>query len=1103
MSTTVLSEMVSLTNAQQRVWFMQQLHPQSCLMNIGLILKLVNPVEDGLLREAVHCFIRENESVLLAVPAQTQRQEDQVFIPQQLPLQGAAPDLDVHDFRETADPAGEARAWIARDMQELFDMESGVLTRFAMVQLASGQTWLYIKAHHMGADGAALTYAGREIAVIYQKLSQGEYVPLAAKPAFAGAAERERDYLASGRYEQDARFWEEQFASLSEPLFSVPERSGVSLQSGRWETVIDPGLRSRIDGFCRDNAVTPYHFFLAAAYIWLYRLTGQRDITIGSITSNRTHPEDKTTYGMFANTLAVRRGLDPDVSFAEHCAAVSRQYARMLRHQKYPFNHLVAKLRQRHPELLKIYQVGMEFQAMDSASGGELPYELEPLFSGMIDEELVVHVKDYRAGHTYGLVLEYKLATFEEDVIADWGGRFIRLIEAAAAEPELLLSELPLLSAEEKQRILAGFNPSQEEHSAERTVIGLFREQARCKPDAPAVECGGERMTYLEVAERSEQLARRLLDDGLEPEDVVALLLPRGAGLIPAMLAVMTAGGAYLPIDPDYPEERIRYMIRDSGAELLLSDEVTLQRLAPSGGAGLAEGIRMVTLEEAYSQPNVRMDAVLPEPLPESLAYVIYTSGTSGKPKGVEIEHRGLAHLIGAQGRLMRLSAETRMLQFASSSFDASVAEIFPILCHGGTLVIEPREALLPGEPLLRLIRDRRVNTACLTPSVLAQMAMEPGWQRYVDGLHTVVSAGEACPAEVAAAWGQGRRLINGYGPTEASVWATYQEYVEGEPLHIGRPLGNTQLFLLDENRQPVPPGVTGELYIGGPALARGYRRRPELTAERFMLIDLGMGGSELVRAYRTGDRARYRPDGCFEYAGRLDQQVKIRGHRVELEEIEAVLHAHPLVLQACVLLLEQKNGAGVSLAAYLVPAGSQKPDPDALRSWLGDRLPRYMVPHPIRLVEELPLTASGKVDRERLKTMPLAEIQLQERDVFYDDAYQSALAEIWMEALGTAAYMPTDNFFDQGGDSFRLLHVHRRIRQKWGITLPVPDLFRYPTLMSLAHHLADWNKGAAPIQVTREAGGPGERHTAVKEQSANRKAEMERQKRLRRKGKE
>ncbi|WP_426445770.1 non-ribosomal peptide synthetase [Paenibacillus sp. S-38] len=1097
MNTTVSPEMYSLTNAQQRVWFMQQLHSHSSLMNIGLLLKLRAPVQTGLLEQAILLFIRENESLRLVLTPQHSG-DPRRYTPRQYLQHALTPCIPVLDYQKESDPAEAARAWAAGDLRLLFNLDDGFLTRFTILRIAPSETWLYIKAHHIHADGAALTYAGREIARIYLELSQGADIPSEEKPVYTDAVERERSYLESGRYELDARFWEEQFEGQPEPLFPVPEWSGTSLQSGRWETVIGPGLRSQIDRFCSDAGITAYHFFLAAAYVWLYRLTGRRDLTLGGITSNRTHPADKATYGMFANTLAIRHRSEPGSSFMEHCRSVSRQYTRLLRHQKYPFNHLVAKLREKHPNLGKVYQVGIEFQMMDSGEEEGIPFDLEPLFSGMLDEELVVHIKDYGAQQSYGVILEYKLATFEQEQIKDWGGRFMRLLEAAAAYPSLRLAELPVLSAEERRRILVDFNASPDESSADDTVIGLFREQVRRTPDAAAVEWGGACVTYRELAERSELLAGVLRHHGLKPEDTAALLLPRGVQLISAMLAVMTAGGAYLSVDPDYPEDRIRYMLQDSGARLLISDEATVERLASDGMHAWGEGTRILTLEGMLSGMEACQGSLLPEPPAGSLAYLIYTSGTTGQPKGVEIEHRGLAHLIGAEGRVMGLSGSTRMLQFASSSFDASVAEIFPVLCHGGTLVVEPREALLPGEPLLRLIRDSKVNTACLTPSVLTQLAMEPDWQEYAAGLHTVVTAGEACPDELAAAWGEGRRLINGYGPTEASVWATYQEYEEERPFPIGRPFGRSQIYLLDENLQPVPPGITGELYIGGPALARGYRNRPELTAGRFIQLELGEGFSGPVRAYRTGDRARYSPDGCIEYCGRTDHQVKLRGHRVELEEVEAVLEAHPHVVQACVTVTREEPGGGEVLSAYIVGGGSPKPDTEVLREWLRERLPRYMVPHRLRFLSELPLTASGKVDRARL-SVHTGEEKPPEEAAPFDDEFQSALAEIWREALGCSSLRLTDNFFDRGGDSFRLLHLHRRVREKWGFSLSVPDLFRYPTIQSLALHLAVLKNGAAPVE---EAPERRENLTAPG-LTVTRKAEMERQKRLRRKGRE
>ncbi|KJB85240.1 hypothetical protein AZ66_25880 [Paenibacillus sp. E194] len=1105
-----LTDTYPLTNAQQRIWFMQQMYPESSLMNIGISIKFLSPVQPDLLKQAILRFISENNSTRLLL---TTSHADCRGYPRQFVAQTASPHVRMIDVRSEPDPVHNARNWIQANLRKLFEWEKEPLVQFSVLQISSSELWLHLKAHHVIADGAALIYAGRDIIDLYLNFSKGLNRPFQNRPTYLEAAVRETDYIASERYAQDSRYWQEHFQTVTEPVFARTKSVHSCSESGRWETVIEGEWRERVERFCNETGISPYLCFLTAMYAYLYRMTGKRENTIGNITGNRTHPRDKATFGMFANTIAFRYEIDPMQGFADCCRVLAREYARMLRHQKYPFQHLVSRIRERNPDVVRLFDIGIEYQTMDGGVEEHIRYETEPHFSGYIEEEVIVHIKDFGELKQYRVELEYKRSLFEDSEMNDWGGRFIRMLEEAISNPIMPIANWPLLTDAERHQILIEFNDSDRDYRIDETVVELFREQVQRSPEAVALEFGEEHITYRELANESAQLAMSLQRQGIERESIVALMLPRGIDLIVGMMAVLTAGGAYLPIDPYYPEERIRYMLQDSGACVVLTHDTIVSSMsfvgdfAPSlihigsrektrileGGLMADTELSVLPIPKPDVKADLNVDPVL-APSSADLAYIIYTSGSTGQPKGVLIEHRSLSNLILAIGELLELSERTRMLQFASCSFDASVAEIFPVLCHGGTLVLETREVLQPGESLLNCMRSSEVNTAILSPSLLALLSHFPNASNSLPMLATLVTAGEACPPDVAVEWGEGRKLINGYGPSEAAVWVTYSVFTGRVPLDIGRPIGNKKVYILDENKKPVPIGVTGDIHVGGIGIARGYLNRPEMTTERFIEIDLGLLGSAPARLYRTGDLARYLPDGSIEYVGRADSQVKLRGYRIELEEIEHVLFMHPQVKQAAVIIREDVHTGGTILAAFVLPAGSDELRKEDLRNFMLAKLPRYMVPQQFCLLDRLPLTPSGKVDLRQLRHMKLEESPNSVPLEMPHNKTELILSEIWKDALGSTSVQPDVHFFDLGGDSIRLLYMHGRIREMLDVSITVMDLFRFTTIRMLASYLVE-----KQIHTNREEqSGANLSHKQV---SAYRADAFLRQKRLRGRG--
>ncbi|MCP3776107.1 amino acid adenylation domain-containing protein [Paenibacillus sp. MZ04-78.2] len=1076
-----------LTQAQKRIWFMQKMHPDSGFMNFGLTVQFLTHVSPELLKKAIVQFMLENDSIRLSI---TTSASDDPGMPRQYISPEEPPDISLLDFCNEQAPDQAARLWIDAATRQPYPLEASRLYDFALLRLSDTELWLYLKCHHILGDGTALVQAGADIADLYLCLARGQARDFQKKPSYLEAIDREHAYLESDRYAQDRQYWDEKFRTLPEPLSLARTGNPTgSLESGRYGFAIDGSRRERVDAFCREAGVNPSVFFLALFYAYLYRMTGQRDIVLASITGNRTSPRDKHTFGMFAGVAAFRYEVDPQHAFTSHCQAFAKAYTRMLRHQKYPYNQLVARTRERHPITGPLYHIGTEFQVMNFRKDDEIGVASEIHFSGSIADELHFHVKDHTNSGLYRLDFEYQRALFGEDEIAAHGERYMNLLDDALSHPERTVADLCLLSEAEARRILTDFNRTERDFGTQRTFAELFAGQVRRTPDAVAVEFGDERLTYRELEQWTRRLAHGLRSRGVAAESVVAVMLPKGPELIAAMIAVLRAGGAYLPIDPDYPAERIAYMLNDSQAPFLMTKGGIGQTVA-----GWRGEVILVEPKEAQGGAVEELrDVHWPFPGEGDLAYIIYTSGSTGQPKGVMIEHRGLGNLIHATKDRLGLSGRTRILQFSSCSFDASVVEIFPVLCSGGTLVADTREAMLPGKPLVELIGKKAVNVFILPASVLAMLSEVPGSAGALRTLETVISGGEPCPAELAAAWSVNRRFINAYGPTEATVWATDRTFDGGRlPPDIGRPIANTQVYVLDENRKPVPVGVAGEMYIGGAGLARGYWNRPGLTAERFVEAELDLPVPGAVRLYRTGDLARYLPDGSLEYIGRADHQVKIRGHRIELEEIETVLGLHPEVRQAVVVVHD--DGSGKRLVAFAIPVadGTDKPQTAELRAYLQERLPAFMVPHFVRVVDRLPLTPSGKADRAALSKLGFEEPAAQSSAAPLNQA-EEVLARIWKETLGLSRVGVQDHFFDLGGDSFRLLRVHQRIREALDDSATVVDLFRFPTIRALAGHL-NRSRGA----VREEVPGSGSRSKSANRMTSQRKEEIERQKRLR-----
>jgi amino acid adenylation domain-containing protein len=760
-----------------------------------------------------------------------------------------------------------------------------------------------------------------------------------------------------------------------------------------------------------------YTILMAGLKICLYKYTDNESMTIGSPMRRQENESLRSD-----NALAILDTVAPNLSFREFLSNVRANLTEAYSNQNYPCRRLVSDL-------------GLS-DDNNKCALFDVALVLKNIHHELPDLKNHLTITFERTSQDITAIIEYESTAFKTETVARLMGHYTLLLGQALENADRPVNSLNLLSADERRQILTEWNDS---HLAfpQRCVHHLFEAIAAESPDAVAVVYKHEHVTYAELNRRANQLAHCLETLGVGPEMVVGICLNPSPELIVAMLAILKAGGAYLPIDPAIPPSRGSYMLADAGARLLLTNHKLLTSLPQSEVQTICLDADQKAIEKCRTQNPATVTEL------NNLAYVIYTSGSTGQPKGVQVEHRGLCNTAQAQVVAFHIEPATRLLQFASIGFDASVSEVFTALVCGATLCLEDRETIYSPQTLVPALQDLGITTVTLPPALLAVTSPDG-----CSGVSTLVAAGESCSAAIVERWSTGRHFINAYGPTEATVCASLWECkqpADGPP-PIGRPLANAKVFLFDRQQQLVPAGVPGELYVGGAGVARGYSNRPDLTAEKFLPDPFSASAG--ARMYRTGDNARYRSDGDIEFLGRLDHQVKIRGYRIELGEVEAVLNDSPAV-QASVVISEKNSGGDARLLAYLIPA-VEIPNVADLRAFLKERLPEYMVPSHFVMLSEFPLNSSGKVDRNRLASMETPKpVSRAEFEAPRTESEQM-LADIWKEVLGISEVGIHDNFFDLGGHSILVAQVASRVTEVMQVDLPVRTLFEAPTVAAL-----------------------------------------------------
>ncbi|MBS0261669.1 MAG: amino acid adenylation domain-containing protein, partial [Planctomycetes bacterium] len=1031
-----------LSFAQERLWFLDQWESRLAAYNIPWVLRLTGPLDSDSLERSLHAVIQRHDTLRTRFTTVDGRPQLRI---------ANDPDwqLTVTDLRHVPSPARDA-LWheqLAAEVARPFDLEHDLPLRARIWQIADHDHVLAVTMHHIASDGWSMGVLTRELGAWYAALVAGAEPDLPDLPIqYTDYAAWQRAVLQGPLLERQLTYWKRQLAgapALLELPTDFPRPARQTYRGAVRELIIESELTAALHRLSRQESASLFMVLLATWQLLLSRYSGQTDIVVGTATAGRNHHDLEGLVGFFVNTLVLRTDLSGQPTCRELLQRVRDVTLDAYAHQDLPFEKLVAEFQPtRDPSHSPLFQVMLTLQNTPTRPLDLAGVQAQPLpcHTQTAKFDLTLAFQE-QAGQLRG-ALEYNTDLFTASTIERLVQYFQILLTAFVADVQQPITDLPWLTAAEQHQLLIEWNDTATVRPAELCLPALFERQVCDRPAELAVVAGAMRLTYRELNARANQLAHCLIEWGVGPEVCVALYIDRSADMLVALLGILKAGAAYIPLDPAYPAARIAAILEDSQPPVLVTQSSLLGTLP-------AHTARTLCLDQANRETFSDQNPA-PRGSADNLAYVIYTSGSTGRPKGVLIEHRALSNFLWSMQRQPGLQSTETLLALTTLSFDIAALELFLPLTVGARVVIADRETATDGQLLQALIRNSGTTVLQATPATW-QLLIDSGWTG--DRRLKLLCGGEALTRKLAdALLPRCGELWNLYGPTETTIWSTVARITpDASSLCIGRPIANTQVYVLDQLGHPVPVGVAGELYIGGTGVARGYLHQPELTAQKF--VPNPFSSTADARCYRTGDLARWRADGTLECLGRTDHQVKLRGFRIELGEIEAVLETHPQISRAVVVLREDRPGDR-RLVAFLLGPTTGTPAPADLRSFLQSRLPDYMLPAVFVPLPEFPLTPNGKVDRRALPDVSVPDQSDSQSDSQYlapRDALEARLAQIWSQLLGLEHVSVTGNFFLLGGHSLLAAQLLARLRDQLGVTLTLRQLFETPTVAGLA----------------------------------------------------
>jgi len=1033
-------EDIPLSFAQTRLWFLAQFDQENSPYHVPIFWEIKGSINLKALEQAIseiinrHEILRTTFSVVNESPVQVINPPYQLTIPV-INLEGETENIKLEKARQLA----------SEELQTPFELSTSPLLRVKLLEINPQFHILLLVIHHIIFDGWSVAIFHQELSTLYRsfRLNQPASLPKLALQ-YADFAHWQRQWLQGEILETQLDYWRQQLKNAP-PLLEFPvdkPRPSVQTYEGSSQSIhLSLTLTQQLKELSQTSGTTLFMTLLTAFTVLLYRYSGQEDIVIGTAIANRNRQELEPLMGFFVNTLALRTNLQSHLTFLELLQQVKDKTLASYDHQDLPFEKLIDELQiERSPSNHPLFQV---FFTLQNESQETL--ELSELTISNFDWENKTTLFDLGLicrETPQGLIaeLEYRTDLFEAKTIQGIAKHLEVLLQGIVDHPQQSINTLPLLT-ESNQKQLEIWNQTDSNYCQDKTLVDLFEKQVNQTPNNIALVFEQTSLTYQELNQKANQLAHYLRENyQIEPDNLIGICTERSLEMVIGLLGVLKAGAAYVPIDYDYPEDRIKFILENSKISLLLTQSFVQDKLSLSHLKSLSQFIDLDRFDyDLFSSHNLKVQSK-----PNDLAYVIYTSGSTGQPKGVMIEHQSIVNLCLNWGKLLDIKPQSRLLQFGSFSFDLSIGEIAANLSHGACLYLAQKETLLPTQTLVNFLETNQITHSFLSPSALSVLP-----QAKLSHLENIAVGGEACSAEVVEKWANQRQFFNCYGPTETTVTATLSLcQANGQEPNIGKPLDNIRAYILDGNQQILPPGIPGELCIAGVCLARGYFNRPDLTAEKFIEVNL-LGKTE--RIYKTGDLAKWGDNGNLKFLGRIDQQVKLRGFRIELGEIEAVLLAHPIVKQAVVNLYETENNQ--QLVAYvtgeLIDDLSQQ-----LKQHLKTHLPDYMIPSQIIRLDEFPLTPNGKIDRQAL---PHPNHESQSLYEAPRNNIEQQLTEIWSLIVECEKISIHDNFFDLGGHSILAIKLLNEIQKNFNQELSLTSLFQNPTIAQLAQQLSQF----------------------------------------------
>lgn len=1038
--------------AQQSMWFLNQLDPSSPLYNGSLAIRASGQLNIAVLGQALNRIVERHDTLRTTFDMvkghEKQIIASDIFIPLQI--------IDLNNLPETHRKA-EVQDLALQEAQKPFDLKKGPLLRVQIVYLDRAECVILITTHHIITDGWSVGILVHELTQLYQTISSGAPLSLSALPIqYADFSMWQREWLSGEELKKQLSYWLQQLGdnlSVLELPTDYPRPPIQTYKGAQQRFRLPADLSDALKAVARQERTTLFMLLLAAFKVLLHRYTGQEDILVGTAIAGRNRSELEGLIGLFVNTLALRSKLSGSSRFQALLSQVHETVLAAYAHQDVPFEKLIEELQpprdMSHTPLVQVMFILQNMPMADLVLSG-LTLSLSPVETKTAKFDLTLSMEETKTGLSG--CLEYNTDLFKAETITRLLGHFQILLAAIVADPGCRLADLPILTKAEEHQLLVQWNKTQQNYVRGKCVHHLFEEQVERTPEAIAVVLNEQHLTYRELNRRANQLAHHLQTLGVAPDVLVGICLERSLETIIGILGVLKAGGGYVPLDPKYPQERLAYILEETQATILLTQEEIIPKLPNCQLHILCLDTQWIHLDTSMDTNPERQHNV------DNLLYVIYTSGSTGKPKGVNLSHRSLFNLV--QWFFQILPQSRRVLQFAPLSFDASFSELLIALGRGSTLFMVTEDLRLEFDNLIKFLHKHRIQMLILPVIVLQRLAEI--CQEKVEllaSLQVIIATGEQLqitpPIVDMFKYLDSCSLHNHYGPSETHVvtsWAMPKD-PGSWPIFptIGQPIANSEIYLLDNHGNPVPIGIAGEIYIGGVQLARGYLFQPSLTAERFIPHLYNKNAGE--RLYRTGDLARYLPDGNIEFLGRIDDQVKVRGYRVELKEIERELRGHPAVGE-CAVVLRTDSPSNKGLVGYVIAKGKEEINREELHDYLAAKLPEYMIPSVFVTLGTLPLTHNGKLNRNDL---PFPEYSDHTSTTLYvapRTNLEQLIADIWCEFLGLDRIGIHDNFFTLGGHSLLATRIISSIRDIFSVDLPLKLIFESPTIEKLAFAL-------------------------------------------------